>query len=233
MKNILRKYNIVAFIPIRGGSKAIPLKNIKEIAGKPLAFWSIEAALNCSLVNKVVVSTDSDLIKETIRRIKSPKLEIIGRSKKTATDSASTESAMLEFAENHDFNHIILIQATSPLLETSDLEKGIRKYFHNKYKSLLSVVRQKVFIWKEKESGAESVNYSPFKRPLKEEWKGFFVENGAFYITSRDRLMKTKCRISGRIGIYEMPKETYFELDEPSDWVIIERFLELKNKNAK
>lgn len=233
MKKELKKSKIVAFIPLRGGSKSIPLKNIKEIAGKPLAYWVIEAALDCPLIDKVVVSTNSDLIKRKINKIKNKKLEIISRSRKTATDTASTESAMLEFAKsNTDFEHILLIQATSPLLETIHLEEGIRKYFKNKYDSLLSVVNQKRFIWKEKTDRATAVNYNPIKRPRRQEFRGFLVENGAFYITPRERLLKSECRISGKIGIHEMPEETYFELDEPSDWFIMEELLKRRKRCA-
>lgn len=231
MEKTSRKYNIIAFIPLRGGSKSIPLKNIKEIAGRPLAFWVIEAALKCPLINKVFVSTDSEAIKNKISEIKNKKLEIVDRSKETATDIASTESAMLEFAKNNIFNHIVLIQATSPLLKPLHLKRGIKKYFKNKCESLLSVVRQKKFIWKEKDSKAEPVNYNPLRRPRRQEFKGFLVENGAFYITSREKLLKTKCRISGKICVYEMPEKTYFELDEPSDWIIMEELLIQKKKN--
>lgn len=233
MKKKLGKSKIIAFIPLRSGGKSIPLKNIKEIAGKPLAYWVIEAALDCSLINKVIVSTDSDLIRSKIEEIKNKKLKVIGRSKETATDTASTESAMLEFAKsNTDFEYILLIQATSPLLETIHLKEGIKKYFKNKYDSLLSVVNQKRFIWKEKNNIAKPINYNPLKRLRRQDFNGFLVENGAFYITSREKLLKTKCRISGKIGVYEMPEETYFELDEPSDWLIIEELLKRRKRCA-
>jgi len=221
-----KKNKIVAFIPLRGGSKTVPLKNIKKIAGKPLAFWAIGAALKCPLIEKVIVSTDSDLIRDVVGKIKSKKLGIINRSAETTTDKASTESAMLEFAEPNDwFEHIVLIQATSPLLQTRHLEEGIKKYFKNRYDSLLSVVRQRRFIWEEKNEKAKPVNYNPLKRKRMQDLEGFLVENGAFYITSRGKLLKTKCRLSGKMGVYEMPEYGYFELDELSDWVIIEHFL--------
>jgi len=231
MEKKSRKYNIVAFIPLRAGSKSIPLKNIKEIAGKPLAFWVIEAALGCHLINKVYVSTDSEKIKNKIDDIKNKKLEIVNRSKKTATDKAPTELAMLEFAKKNSFEHIVLIQATSPLLEPNDLYNGLKKYLGNECDSLLSVVRQKRFIWEEKNNEAKPLNYNPQKRPRRQEFNGFLVENGAFYITSRERLLESGCRISGKICIHEMPEETYFELDEPSDWIIIEELLIRKKKH--
>jgi len=229
-----QKPRIIAFIPLRGGSQRIPLKNIKKIAGKPLAYWVIESALDCSLIDEVVVSTDSDKIRQVIEEIKNNKLRIIERSPETATNTASTESAMLEFAlNNKDFDYIVLIQATSPLLTSCHLEEGIQKYFRDKYDSLLSVVRQKRFIWEEKGKRVKPINYNPYHRPRMQEFEGFLVENGAFYITSRQRLLKTKCRISGKIGLYEMSEETYFELDESSDWIIIENLLKQKKKNEK
>jgi len=111
----------VAFIPVRGGSKSIPLKNIKEINGKPLVYWTIKAACECKFIDKVYVATDSVEIKEVINRFqnqdgKFDKVCVIGRSAESATDTASTEFAMLEFAEHYEFDNIVLIQATSPLL---------------------------------------------------------------------------------------------------------------------
>ena len=96
----------VAFIPVRGGSKSIPLKNIKSIAGKPLVYWTAKAANDCSYIDKVYIATDSDVIKETVETFRLEKVAVIGRSVDTATDTASTESAMLEFADQYDFENI-------------------------------------------------------------------------------------------------------------------------------
>ena len=60
----------VAFIPVRGGSKSIPLKNIKEICGKPLVYWTVKAACNCTAIDKVYIATDSDKINEFAEAIK-------------------------------------------------------------------------------------------------------------------------------------------------------------------
>lgn len=236
MKNQLN----VAFIPVRGGSKSIPLKNIKEICGQPLVYWVIDAAIDCKFIDKVYVSTDSDYIKQKIIEYKKSKLEFnknvnkvecISRSKYTATDEASTESAMLEFSQKYMYDNIVLIQATSPLLSTNDLNNAMEKYINNKYDSLLSVVEQKRFIWEvENNELVKPVNYNPNNRPRRQEFKGFLVENGAFYITKRELLLNNKTRISGNIGYYVMPEETYFELDEPKDWVIVENLLRKKKK---
>jgi len=225
----------VAFIPVRGGSKSIPLKNIKKINGRPLIYWVLDATTECEGIDKVVVSTDSKKISEVVDKYNSKKIKIIDRSKEVSTDTASTESVMLEFADNYDFNDIILVQATSPLLDAKDLNRGLEKYREKDTDSILSVVRQKRFIWEEQGSEAKPFNYNYNERPRRQEFAGFLVENGAFYITSKKRLLKYKSRLSGNIEIIEMDEETYFEIDEPTDWVIVEELLKQKygNKNMK
>ena len=107
----------VAFIPVRGGSKSIKLKNIKKINGRPLIYWVLDAAIGCDGIDKVVVSTDSAEIRSVVEEYGSEDILVIGRSDEVSTDFASTESVMLEFGEVYDFGNIILIQATSPLLD--------------------------------------------------------------------------------------------------------------------
>lgn len=223
----------VAFIPVRGGSKSIPLKNIRPMCGKPLVYWTVAAACKCKWLDKVYVATDSERIVEAVTEIKEQaddadflKIDVIGRSAESASDTASTEFAMLEFAEKYEFDNIVLIQATSPLLATEDLERGAALYRKEDVDSVLSVVRQKRFNWKVDENGqAKALNYDIFHRPRRQEFDGYCVENGAFYITSKERLLETKNRISGRIAACEMDESTFFEIDEPSDWVIIEGLL--------
>lgn len=224
----------VAFIPVRGGSKSIPLKNIKSICGKPLVYWCVMAACNCKYIDKVYVATDSRDIASVVEQIKHgteldilQKLEVIGRSAESASDYASTEYAMLEFANDFEFDNIVLIQATSPLLQSCDLERGFEAFCVDGTDSVLSVVRQKRFNWTVDGNGfAQPDNYDVFNRPRRQEFDGYLVENGAFYITSRINLLKYKNRVSGNIRVVEMDESTYFEIDEPKDWEIIERLMQ-------
>lgn len=221
----------VAFIPVRGGSKSIPLKNIRKIAGKPLVYWAAKAADECKEIDRVYVATDSDRIKDVVEGFHLRKVSVIGRGNDTVSDTASTESAMLEFAQNYEFDNIILVQATSPLLTAADLTGGLNEFNRPAADSVLSVVRQKRFQWNRDDEGfVKAANYDVFHRPRRQEFDGFLVENGAFYITSRKALLQTKSRLSGNIRAYEMDESTYFEMDELEDWVIIERQLENRIK---
>lgn len=218
--------NNVALIPVRGGSKSIPLKNIKKICGKPLVYWTIKAACECKYIDIVYVSTDSPMIKAVVEQFEFKKVRVISRGEYTATDTASTESVMLEFANNYEFANIVLIQATSPLLKSSDLDAGFKIFSNKTVDSVLSVVKQKRFNWEVDLKGyAHASNYDIYCRPRRQDFDGYYVENGAFYITSKEEFMKTKNRISGNIKVVEMDEESFWEIDEPSDWVIIENIM--------
>ena len=133
---------------------------------------------------------------------------------------------MLEFAEGYAFDNIALIQATSPLLASSDLDKGFEEFAKPGTDSVMSFVRQKRFNWAYTKDGfAKPTNYDVYHRPRRQDFDGYLVENGAFYITSRADLLRTKNRVSGNIRAVEMDEATFFEIDESSDWIIIENLM--------
>ncbi len=213
--------NIVALIPLRGGSKGIPKKNIRPIAGKPLCAWVIESAAACRAISHVYVSTDSDEISQVVGELNLG-IKIIKRPFEIATDNTSTEAVMLHFAENVDFDVLATIQATSPLLSSEHLEDAVKQFSGSELQSMLSAVRVKRFFWND---NGTAINYDPLSRPRRQDFKGTFMENGAFYLTKRAVLEKYKCRLGGEIGIFEMPEETMLEIDEPSDWDAVEELL--------
>ena len=89
----------IAFIPVRGGSKSIPLKNIKILNGKPLVYWTVNAANEAKNIDKVIVATDSKEIKDIVLSFGLNKLEVYDRDSANAQDTSSTESVMLEYLE--------------------------------------------------------------------------------------------------------------------------------------
>lgn len=216
---------ILAFIPVRGGSKSIPLKNIKQFCGKPLVYWNVLALQKCAAVDKVVVATDSRLIKETVASFEFSKVELYDRKAENAVDNASTESVMLEYINATNLSDdaiFMLAQATSPLTQTEHFEGGLSLYNTGMYDSVLSCVRNKRFFWNE---NGTSKNYDYKNRPRRQDFPGVFMENGAFYINSVGNIRRNKNRLSGKIGIYEMPEYTATEIDEPDDWVVLENLM--------
>lgn len=156
---------VIAFIPVRGGSKSIPLKNIKLFCGKPLVCWSIEALENCELVDEIIVATDSDKIENIVLMQAYKKTKIYRRSAENACDTASSESVMLEYinyAQLSDSSIFMLVQATSPLTETCHFTEALSQYSGGKYDSMLSCVRNYRFFWN---VDGTSKNYDYMNRP--------------------------------------------------------------------
>lgn len=217
---------IIAFIPVRGGSKSIPLKNIKDFCGKPLVYWNVKALQDCLAVDKIVVATDSPVIKETVSGFNLSKVEIYDRKPENAVDTASTESVMLEYIEAANLPNtdiFMLVQATSPLTETKNFEDGLNLYNSGKYDSVLTCVRNYRFFWN---VDGTSKNYDYRNRPRRQNFDGMLMENGAFYINSVENIKQSKNRLSGKIGIYEMPEYTATEIDEPDDWIVLENLMQ-------
>ena len=226
----------IAFIPARGGSKSIPMKNIKPLCGKPLIYWTLKAACEANCTDKVIVATDSEKIKQVVYDFGFNKVEVYDRDPQNAQDTSSTESVMLEYIEKtglKENDKFTLIQATSPLLKSEHIDGMFKKLEESGADSIFSAVREKQFHWIETPEGVKPVNYNPQNRPRRQEFAGLLAENGACYINSVGNIVKDKCRLSGKIETYELPAETAYEIDEESDWIIIEELLkkDLKKDN--
>jgi len=213
---------IIAFIPARGGSKSILLKNIKLFCGKPLIYWNIAALHKIELINEIIVATDSAEIKQVVEGFNFSRVFVYDRDPENAQDSSSTESVMLEYisrSNSGDDVIFMLVQATSPLTTETDYRNALSFYKNSSYESILSVVPVKSFFWRK---DGTPVNYDYRERPRRQEFEGFLQENGAFYINTVKNIKKDSNRLSEPVGVFEMPEYTSFEIDEPDDWMICE-----------
>lgn len=214
----------IALIPLRGGSKGIPRKNLKEINGSPLCSYSINAALRAERIHEVWVSSDDQEIIDFVNT-EFPKVNIRIRPDEFATDTATTESVILDLINSNQFkptDQLILIQATSPLVTSKDLDEALLQLSESEKNSLISGVDFKRFTW---QKSGNPLNYNVFKRPRRQDFDGLFLENGAFYISNIETIERTQNRIDVPAELYFMAEETAFEIDEVSDWIIVENLL--------
>lgn len=214
----------IALIPLRGGSKGIPRKNLKEINGRPLCSYAINAALKAERIHEVWVSTDDQEIIDFVNA-EFPTVNIRIRPDEFATDTATTESVILDLINSNHFkpiDQLILIQATSPLVTSKDLDEALLQLSESEKNSLVSGVEFKRFTW---QKDGNPLNYNVFKRPRRQDFDGLFLENGAFYISNIATIERTQNRIDVPAELYFMAEETAFEIDEGSDWIIVENLL--------
>ena len=187
-------------------------------------YWSAKAASDCDLIDEVVIAVDSVRVWNVCRAwLDFPKVRIVRVAE--MDDKCMQETPMMEFTEKNEYDHIILMQATNPLTRHRELSAAIRKYLICGYDSLISTARMHRFIWKDGKA-----NYDPQNRPRRQDWDGLQFENGCFFVTSRNTFLSSKCRISGKIGTYEMPSDTFFDIDEPDDWDIMELLLRRRHE---
>ncbi|MFM7230169.1 MAG: cytidylyltransferase domain-containing protein [Cyanobacteriota bacterium] len=203
---------LVALLPLRGGSKGIPGKNIRDLNGQPLYSWCAKAALEAGV--RLVISTESEEIRQVVRS-ETPTAELLDRPEELADDTASTEAVIDHFLRHVSCDHVLLLQATSPLTQKGQIAGAIGAYVGGGCKPLVSGTRQHHFIWNE---DGLPINYTPQKRPRRQDWGGTFVENGAIYLFSREVFQDTGCRCRPPCTLYIMPTDHATELDTLDDW---------------
>ena len=204
-------------ITARGGSKGIPRKNIIDIKGKPLIQYTIKASIR-SNVSETWVSTD-DL--EIANISKGCGAKVIIRPNELCDDIIMPDAALTHFAQNEDFDVLVFIQPTSPLLESKYINIGLAMMKDND--SVFTAYKQHWYPqWR---SNAEPLGWNIQKRPRRQDVEEVFVENGALYITTREQLLKSGLRYGGKIGIIEMPLHESFQLDSKDDLKLLEKLL--------
>ncbi len=217
--------NNIAFVPIRSGSKSITQKNLKLFCGKPLFYWVINSLQKSKSVDKIILASNIDEVKDIISEYNFSKLEYFERSEQNAQDDSTTESVLLEYLNLKKDNlndKIILTQVTSPFTQPEDFDKALIKMNHDKLDSIFSCVEFKRFLWNK---NSKPINYDFKLRPRRQDFDGVLLENGAFYISTIKNIIESENRISGKIGSYIMPEFTNVEIDEIDDWIIAETLM--------
>ena len=210
---------IVSVILARGGSKEIPSKNIINVKGKPLIYYTIKASQE-SNVQETWVSTDCAKIKKVAQKFNA---NVLDRPKIISQDFSKSEEALIHFAEKIEFDVLVFIQPTSPLLKSKDINKGIRLILDEGYNSVFSVYKQH---WIPRWTlDIKPINWKTNNRPMRQEVNDEYVENGAFYITTKTSLLKSQLRYSGKKNIVVMPLYRSFQIDTLEDLKLIQGLL--------
>jgi N-acylneuraminate cytidylyltransferase len=222
---------IIAIIPARGGSKGVPMKNLIMLNHKPLLNYTVTASLH-SKINRTIVSTDNEEISKTAKQLGA---EVVTRPPILATDESQIEPVMAHVLEqlkqeNYVPDIILLLQNTSPLRSSEHIDSALDFFMNNDYDSVFSGFSSHNMLWEVNDTCVKPLNYNPLKRQNRQDMKNQFVENGAIYITKNPSFNESKCRVSGKIGIFQMSEEDSIEIDSLNDLFIAEQILKMRIK---
>lgn len=209
--------SVTAILLARGGSKGIPRKNLIDFCGKPLMVWSIEQCLAARGVDSVWVSSDDDEILQVATKHGA---RTIRRPADLANDQATSEAGWLHAidtieAETGKIDVVVAPQATSPLREAVDIERGLAVFAEGNYDSLFSCgVAEDLYFWQRDAAGQlDSINYDWRNRKRRQDHAPQYIENGSFYLFQPAVLRRFNNRFGERIGMVEMEFWKTFEID--------------------
>lgn len=214
----------VAIIPVRGGSRGIPRKNARLLAGKPLLCYGIEALLRCPGIDRVYVSTDDDELAELARR---NGVATLRRPDALAEAQVGLDEVILDAvqqleSEGESFDYVITLQATSPLIKSSTIEAALGKCIAEQLDTVLTVVNRPHLAWGENGEGAIAPLYE--KRLNRQLLPPHYLESGSVVVASR-AILDTGTRFGKRVGVMEIDKAEAIDIDDYFDWWLAEKSL--------
>ena len=220
---MLNGKTFLAIIPARGGSKRLPHKNILELAGKPLIFWSIDSGLKSKYIDKVVVSSDDN---EILSISKKYGAEIIKRPDYLGNDTAKTFDAIKHTIENiQKYDYIVLLQPTSPLRNESHIDEAIELLELKKTDAIVSVCEMEHSpLWSNtlpQDDNMNSFLKDEVLNKRSQDLEKYYRINGAIYICKTEKLLSEESFfLKDNIFAYKMDRLDSIDIDEEIDFII-------------
>jgi len=218
------KDKILAIIPARSGSKGLKDKNIKNLNGKPLIAYTIEAALKSEVFEDIVVSTDSDKYREISEKYGAwvPFL----RSKESSQDTSSTNDVIEEVLLNlkqmgKEYDCFMILQPTSPLRSYEDIKKAIKLFYDKQANSIISMCEcnHSPLLTKELNDEMKLDGFlSQLNKTRRQDLKKFYQINGAIYLVKLDYFFKYKNIYEKNSYALIMNKKRSIDIDDNDDF---------------
>jgi len=227
-KRTANKSKILVIIPARGGSKGIPRKNLRSLAGKPLIYYAIKNAFSITHgAADVYVSSEDDEILTIASKFsaKTIKRDEINAGDKVTLDPVIYHAYLeIRKIENKEYDLVITLQPTSPLLKAQSLNDAIAKLLNEGIDTLISGIYDTHLTWL-KVGQNFSPNYE--KRVNRQELPQLYKETGGFVI-SRANFIKETTRFGKNIQIFPLGKSEAIDIDDFEDWNICDYYLKRK-----
>jgi len=217
--------NILVIIPARGGSKGIPRKNLRKIAGRPLISYSIKTALSINPEADVYVTSEDPEILSISKMLGS---KIHKRPAHLSDDHVTLDSVVYDAyinisrVENKDYDYIITMQPTSPTLKVGTVNQALKRCIEGRYDTVISVCEERHLSWKRDINNNLMPVYA--LRQNRQQLPPIFVETGGFVVSKPDDISDSG-RFGEKILPYVIQKEESIDIDDYMDWAVCEHVL--------
>lgn len=218
---------ILGLIPARGGSKGIPRKNVRDIAGRPLIAWTIESALRSRYLTSVVVSTDDEEI-AAVAKLYGAEIPFMRPSKLAMDDSPTIAVVRHALEVLRNFDAVVLLQPTSPLRSAEDIDACVdlaRAASANAVVSVSEAESHPAWTFKLDSQNRLQPIGSDGAISRRQELPVAYSLNGAVYFMSTEWLPKVNVLWDRETIAYVMPRERSIDVDTQLDWRIAEMLL--------
>lgn len=227
----------VAIITARGGSKRIPGKNIKPFLGKPIIFYSIEAAIQSGIFQEVMVSTDDEQIAE-LARTAGAQIPFM-RSAETANDFATTADVLVEVLQSYQkqgrkFDYACCLYPTAPFVTASRLQDAWKQLQQHDADSVIPVTAFSFPIWRAFLINNEKLQFAWPENALKrsQDLTPAYHDCGQFYFFNAERFVKSKKLLTDNTIPLIVPESEVQDIDNLEDWKLAEiKYSFLHGKN--
>jgi len=228
---------ILAIIPARGGSKGLPRKNIRLLDGKPLIYYTINEAKKSKHITHLVVSTDDE---EIAKKLQDYEIDVIKRPSKLAQDDTPTSHVVrhvikfLEESTKNNFEIIIVLQPTSPLRNSRDIDLAIEKFLKTNCETIVAVTEiQHPPYWMYTIQNDRLIPIMERGEEVyrRQDSQKFYQINGAIYIISKEKILKQNTLLSDSIRPFVMPPERSLDIDNELDFKLAELLIKEKVDN--
>lgn len=222
----------IAIIPARSGSKGLKDKNIKNLCGKPLLAYTIEAALNSNIFDEVIVSTDSNEYGKIAESFGATYFE---RSKELAEDSSPTYVVIEDILNKiNSIEYFVLLQPTSPLRNEKHIKEACDKFELNydKYDFLVSVkeAEHNEDLVKQIDEDNSLKNFNKDFSNYKRQGSKYYEPNGAIFIGKPKQYLEHKHFFGDKAIAYYMNKKDSIDIDDEIDFKIAETLIKMEKK---
>jgi len=213
-------YKLTAIILMRHSSERVPGKNYRDFAGKPLFHYVVEAMLNCPLVDKVVIDTDSPIIIEQ-SAMAFPQVLVLERPEHLRDGSIPMNDVLLNTINQVPSEFYLQTHSTNPILSTKTITEGIQKFFslYPMYDSLFSVTRKQVRYW---DPLARPINHNPNILLRTQDLPPIYEENSCMYLFTKEILERKHNRIGDRPFLFDMPEVESQDIDVELNFIMAE-----------